>query len=545
MTFSLWRGLAVGASLFALSAGASAADDAAGDLPLSLRLSPGQYKQIIADVFGPTISIQGRFEPEIRTDGLLAIGARSVSISDTGIERYDDMARGVAAQVIDARHRDTFVHCKPQAANAADDACAKQFISLIGRLLYRRSLNENELGTQVRVAAESAAKLHDFYAGLSTSLAEMLISPDFLFRYKRTETDASGQRRLDGYSKASVLSFFLWNSVPDDALLKAAENGSIHTQEGLQRQVDRMISSSRMEGGLRAFFSDMLGFSEFEVLAKDPTFFPRYTITVKEDSQEQTLKTIVDHVMVRRGDYRDLFTTPHTYLTRSLAALYNVPLPEKTDNGQPMHWQPYTYKEGDPRAGLLAQASFVALYSPAGRSSPTARGKALRENILCQKVPPPPGNVDFKFVQDTSNPQYKTTRDRLTAHRSEAMCAGCHKITDPIGLALENFDSAGGFRTKENGVVIDTTGELSGVKFEGPIGLAKVLHDDPAVVSCVAKRAFGFAAGRLPASQDADWPKIEAAFKDSKYNVLELMRRIALSDVVYTVPARQVAAAQK
>ncbi len=546
------RLLLLGAGLLPLALASSdhrvrAADDAAtaAEPAQSIRLSPSQYKQSIADIFGGHIAIAGRFEPEERTEGLLAIGARQVSVSSTGVERYDDLARGVAAQVVDKDHRDTLLPCKPKAENAADEACARDFITAIGELMYRRPMSSAEVESKVKASSEAANTLHNFYAGQAAILSDMLISPKFLFRYRVLEPDPNhpGQQRLDAYSKASALSFFLWNSTPDKMLLKAAETGEINTKEGLKRQVDRMVSSPRVEGAVRAFFADMLGFSEFETVAKDPQFFPRYTLTVKDQSQEQTLRTVVDHLIARQGDYRDLFTTPHTFLTSSLAPIYGVPLIDKTDNGQPEHWMPYSFQPGDPRAGILAQASFVALHSPAGRTSPTGRGKALRENILCQAVPPPPGNVDFKFVQDTSNPVYKTTRDRLTAHRSEAMCAGCHKITDPIGLALENFDSAGGYRTTENGVQIDTSGELSGVKFDGPAGLAKVLHDDPAVTSCVAKKAFAFGAGQLPAANDAEWVGIQKKFTDSHYNFVELLRQIALSDLLYKLPPSKVAAA--
>jgi hypothetical protein len=398
-------------------------------------------------------------------------------------------------------------------------------------------LSAQEIQNLVAVAHASTDTLHDFYAGMAVAIRDLLISPEFLFRYKTLEPDPSnpGKLRMDGFSKAAALSYFLWNSTPDDMLLKAAESGELQTKDGLRKQVDRMVSSPAVEYGVRAFFYDMLGFSQFEVLSKDPSFFPRFTARVKEDAQEQTLRTLVDHLITRQGDYRDIFTTPHTFMTRALAALYGVPLVEKTDNGQPMHWQPYVYPDNDPRAGLLAQVSFVALYSPAGRTSPTGRGKALREYILCQMVPPPPANVDFKFVSDTSNPLYKTTRDRLTAHRTNPVCAGCHRITDPIGLALENFDSAGGYRTSENGVAIDTTGELSGVKFDGPVGLAKTIHDEPAATSCVAKRAFAFAAGHSPDTNSAEWTQIERRFADTKYNFPQLLRQIALSDMLYAV----------
>ena len=526
----------------------TAAATASGDeMALSLRLSPSQYRASITDIFGSSIRITGRFEPETREQGLLAIGARTANITDTGLERYDELARGISDQVVDEQHRATLIGCKPASDKGRDDSCARSFFGRVGPLLYRRPLSGDQIEARVQAAGMAADKLHDFYSGVSVSLAEMLIAPDFLFRYKTVEPDPAhpGQERLDAYSKATELSFFLWNTTPDQELLDSARTGAIHTPAGLKKQVDRLLSSPRLEDGVRAFFADMLGFSDFESLTKDPSFFPRYTLSVKEESQEQTLRTIVDHLLTRGGDYRDLFTTPHTFLTRSLAALYDVPLVDTIDNGQPQRWLPYTYPPGDPRAGLLAQSSFTALFSPAGRTSPTGRGKAVRENILCERVPPPPGNVSFKFIEDTSNPNYKTARARLTAHRSQPMCAGCHKLTDPIGLGLENFDSAGGYRSSENGVTIDASGDLSGVKFDGPVSLAKVVHDDPAATSCVARKAFAFDTGYLPPTAAPQWKQIQTAFAASHYNFVELMRQIAMSDLAYSVPSSAVVASTR
>ncbi len=341
------------------------------------------------------------------------------------------------------------------------------------------------------------------------------------------------------YDKASELSYFLWNTAPDQELVDAAKSGQLYTQAGLTRQVNRLLASPRIADGVRGLFSDMLSFTDFDAVSKDPNFFPRYVPSIKEEAQEQTLRTIVDHIVVRHGDYRDLFTTPHTFLNKDLASLYDVPLVDASANGQPQRWLPYTYPAGDPRAGLLSQASFTTLWSPSGRTSPTVRGKALRQNILCEKVPPPPGNVSFKFVEDTSNPDFKTTRQRLTAHRTEPMCAGCHKLTDPLGLALENFDSAGEYRTQENGVNIDSSGELSGKPFDGPQGLSRVVHDDPALTSCVAQRAFAFETGYVPAKDDPQWQQIQQKFASSHYDVLELLRQIALSNLSYSAPEQK------
>ena len=527
------------------AAESTGATEVATATPTSLRLSPSQYKQSIADVFGDSIEVHGRFEPEQRDQGLLAIGARTTNVTDGGFLAYDEVARDVSGQVVDLRHRAALIGCKPHSDVSRDDSCARTFFARVGPLLYRRPLTRNEIDDVVKAAGLGADKLHDFYSGVRLSLAGMLVSPEFLLRFKKMEPDPanSGQERINPYSKATALSYFLWNTTPDQELLEAAKSGALNNRAGLEKQVNRLLSSPRVADGIRGLFADMLGFSEFERVSKEAAFFPNYTATIKLQSQEQTLRTIVDHIVNRRADYRDLFTTPNTFLTIDLAAIYGVPLVDTTDNGQPQRWIKYSYANGDARSGILSQASFTTLWSPSGRTSPTGRGKALRENILCQTVPPPPGNVEFKFVEDTSNPNLKTTRERITAHRSEAMCAGCHKLTDPQGLALENFDSAGQLRMRENGAVIDASGEFNGVKFDGPFGLAQIVRNDPAATSCVAQRAFEFETGYKPPMKDPRWQQIQQSFAASKYDVIELLRQIALSDLSYSSPPKMMTAA--
>jgi hypothetical protein len=208
-----------------------------------------------------------------------------------------------------------------------------------------------------------------------------------------------------------------------------------------------------------------------------------------------------------------------------------------TANGAPDQWTPYEYPEGDPRGvGILTQASFVALHSHPGRSSPTVRGKAVREVLLCQKVPDPPGNVNFTVVQDTSNPVYKTARARLKAHATEAMCTGCHRITDPIGLAMENFDSAAGYRTSENGEVIDTNGDLNGKKYSDAVGLGKAIHDDPATASCLVNKVFAYASGRTAVKSEREWMTyMVKRFADEGYRLPSLLRNVATSDAFYRI----------
>ncbi len=512
---------------------ASAADaqPAAGPAMMHL-LSAQQYRQIIDDTFGPDIEVNGRFTTETRRAGLLAISSGVTSVTMAEMEAFDNLARSIAAQVTDRTRRDYLIPCKPASERAVDDACAAKFFEATGRFLFRRPLTTDEVKIQVEAAARATEKVKNFYEGLSLSLASMLASPEFLFRQEIPVSDPAqpGQYVLDSYSKASRLSFFLWNSQPDAELLRAAQAGDLNTPAGIAKQVDRMIASRRFEGVVRNFFSDMLRFDDFGNLQKDATVFPKFSLTVSSDAAEQTLLTLVDLLVTQHGDYRDIFTTRRTFLTTTLAAIYGVPLVKSTPRMEPPSWQPYEYEEGNPRAGILSHISFTALHSHPARTSATIRGKALREVFLCQTVPNPPANVNFTVVQNTDNPLYKTARERLTAHSTNPACAGCHKITDPIGLSLEKFDGSGSFRNDENGAHIDTAGAFNGKPFSNPLELGKVLHDDPGATDCLVTRAVSYALGREIADGEKPWhTALNKSFADDQYRLPELFRRIATS----------------
>ncbi len=521
------------AAILALSGcGPADAPPTQGGPPGMRRLTETQYRQAVADIFGVDIKITGRFEPDLRKGGLLAVGASDVSVTRTGFEQYDAMARRIAAQAVDEKHRATLIPCVPASAKAPDPACAAQFFGKIGRLVLRRPLDPQKLQAMVDLAGAEAKSSNNFYAGLESVLAGMLEAPEFLFRVDVAAPDPNhtGGVRLDGFSKATRLSFLLWDTTPDDELLSAAERGELDARAGLTRQVDRMLASPRLDAGVRAFFSDLLGFDELSMVEKDHVIYPRFSKTVIADAEEQTLRTITDQLIVRRADYRDLFTTRHTFMTRTLGLVYRVPV--RAEKG----WEPFEFPAGDPRGGLLTQVSFLTLHGPSGRSSPTLRGKAVRELLMCEPVPAPPANVNFALVEDTANAQYKTVRDRLTAHRKDAVCAGCHKIMDPLGLALENFDGLGQFRGDENGSPIDASGELDGMRFQDAEGFGKAMHDDPAVVSCLVNSVYRYASGRTPQPGEKEFVAwLQRNFAADGYRLPDLLRRIALSDAFYAI----------
>jgi len=531
------RGMTAWGCIAVLAFGLAACDQepvTSGGPATMRRLTEAQYRTIVADVFGSHIVIAGRFDPLQRTGGLLAIGAGRASMTQSGLERAAGMAKAIAQQVVNDTNRAVLIPCTPANAATRDDACATTTVDKIGRLLFRRPLTGDETATYVKIAGSAADTRKDFYAGLSYALQGLLSAPDFLFI---TETTADGNN-LDAYAKASRLSFALWNSTPDDTLLKAAASGALDTDKGVAAEVDRMIASPRLANGMRAFFTDAWALDDFATLEKDTLIYPAFTMTTTLDAKEQLLRTVEHHLLDKNADYRDLFVTRDTFVSRALGMVYRIPA------SNPTGWVPYTFPEGDARAGIQNLPGFVALRAHPGKSSPTLRGKAIRELLLCQRVPDPPAEVNFDQFNDPNSPA-KTARARLDLHSNEPACSGCHKIMDPIGLAQEHFDGAGQLRKTENGEAIDASGELDGIKFSDAVGLGQAMRVNPAAPACVVNRLYAYSVGRAVESGEKDWMRaLEMGFAEDDYRFTALLKRIVTSRAFLAVkPAATTSAA--
>jgi hypothetical protein len=507
------------------NAAASDAGGPAGNTQPRFRLlTTQQYINTVQYFFGPDIKIDVKFAPLVRTDGLLVAGASRAGISDSQVEVYQRVASIVSTQVTSKERRYTLLPCRPKSEEAADDACAAKFLGDVTRYLYRAPLEKERLDELVAETGKTATRLNDFYGAMQLALESVLLSPNVLFVAETAESESknAGSAKLDSLSYATRLSLFLWNAAPDAALREAAIKGKLDSPKDRAKLIDAMLASPRLEKGVRAFFDDMFAFDDFETISKDAEIYPYFLGEAAGDAREQTLRTVVDQLLKKDRDYRDLYTTRETFLSPSLGVLYGITTPPG--------WQPYEFPPQANRDGILTQASFLALHSHPGRSSATLRGKALRELILCQTVPPPPANVDFSIV---NNPQseYKTARDRLDAHSQNPVCAGCHKITDPMGLALENFDGAGRFRETERGNAIDPSGGLDGKKFQSAEGLSKAVRDSPALPKCLVRRALTYGTGgKLPNSIEPSLVELNKAFADQGYRLRGLLKAIALSD---------------
>jgi hypothetical protein len=504
------------------------------------RLSEQEYRNSIADIFGKDIAVQGMFEPQIRMNGLIATSTSVLSITPAGFESFSKMADGIALQVTDEKHRGKLVSCIPKSAKAPDDACAAEFFGRHGLMLFRRPLTADELKMRVNLAGRMTKSSGDFYAGLRYGLAQMLQSPNFLFRKEKAVAAGGKVLTLEPYSRATRLSYLMWDTTPDAELLRAADSGELNTAMGLDKQVDRMLASTRLEAGMRAFFTDMLELDTFDTVSKDALIYPKWGGAMPSSAKEETLRTVINLGLRENGDLRDLMTTRETFINRSMAALYDV---DFTFDGD---WVPYEFPKDSGRSGIVTQVSMLSMFSHPGQSSPTKRGVALMDIFLCEPTPTPPANVDFSAINDTTGP-LKTVRERLMAHATTPTCASCHNHSDPIGLSLEGFDTIGGRRLTENGQLIDLSATLQGKKFSDGPGLGQYLHDNPKFPACVAKKLYAYARGMD--TEEVEASAVKPAFKafaDSGYRLRALVKGLVESPAFFnaSAPVQEASASQ-
>jgi hypothetical protein len=488
------------------------------------RLTEQEYRNSIGDIFGKDIVMQGVFEPGKRIGGLIETSAGVLSVTPVGFDSYSKMADSIAVQVTSEKGRARLVSCKPASATLPDNACATEFFSHYGLMLFRRPLTGDELQSRVKLAADMTKATHDFYTGLRYGLATLVQSSNFLFRTEVAVPTAAKDYTLDSYSRAARLSYLIWDTTPDAELLQAAQTKKLDTPAGLAGQVDRLMASPRLDTGMRAFFSDMLQLDTFDNVSKDSLLYPKWSVALAAAAREETLRTTINLSLHDNGDMRDLMTTPNTYINRSLAAIYGVPFNFDGD------WVPQAFAPEDGRSGIVTQVSMLSMFSHPGRSSPTERGVALMDIFLCEPTPTPPNNVDFSVVNNTNGP-LKTVRERLMAHATNSVCASCHTHSDPIGLSLEGFDTIGRSRGAENGQVIDVSATIQGKSFVGAQGLGRFLHDNPKYPACVARKLYSY--GKGVDSQDVEPQDFKAAYKafsDSGYRMRSLLKGMTESE---------------
>jgi hypothetical protein len=480
------------------------------------RLTLSQYQNSLQDLLNVTPDISA-LTPVAPRNGLRAIAASSVALPQRDLESFGTLADSASAQVFgDVNARMKLVGC-----DASQSACADSFVAAFARRAFRRPLLPDESARYLALLRKATQQSGDGWLGLRVVTSALLQSPHFLYRSELGEADAAdpARRKLSDYELAARLSFFLWNTTPDDALLAAADSGKLATAPGRSAEVQRLLASPRAAQAVEELFSDYLQLEALDALVKLPEVYPQATPSLAAAMKQETLLALRSALFERGGDFRDAFRSTKTFANAELAALYGLRAPSGGAFAE------VELPASGPRAGLLMQASFLAAHAHPSRSSPTRRGKFVRESLLCQSIPAPPDDVNTTLT-DTSTA--KTLREKLTAHRSDARCAGCHMLMDPIGLALEHFDGIGAFRDTENGARIDASGELDGRTFQDARGLAEALAAHPQLADCFARTLLRYARGALEtASETPALQSLTQQFAAAGHRLPDLMARIA------------------
>jgi hypothetical protein len=480
------------------------------------RLTTAQYRNAIRDLFGAEVVVPPALEPDVALDGFDAVGSSKSTVSARGVEQYEAAAFAIGNQVIaDPKLLSRVLTCKP--ATPTDEACARTFATTLGRRVFRRPLTADETTKVVTVMTTSATTLGTFEKGVPFGIAALLQSPNFLYR---PVFGQGGQHT--GYELATRLSFFLWNTIPDDALLAAAEKGELATYEGVQNEVDRMLASPNARDGLRNFVKEWFRLGDLDRLEKDAKLFTTYNVELGPMAREETLRLFDYLVFDKNADIRDVLTTRKTFVTPKLASMYQIPAPS------PSGFAAVALPAESPRRGLLGQIAILALYAHPTSSSATLRGKFVREKLLCVEIPAPPVNVNTALPEPTADA--RTLRQRVKVHLEEPSCAACHSIMDPIGLGLEQFDGIGRYRTMENAAPIDPAGVLDGQKFSNPAELAEAIKNHRDFPTCITRKVFQYATGMKPTDNDAATLKaLSDHFAAAGYRLKPLMSAIATS----------------
>ena len=354
-----------------------------------------------------------------------------------------------------------------------DEACATKILSNLARRAYRRPATETDLRVPLKFYRE-ARKTEGFEAGIEMGLRAVLVSPEFLFRVEQDPTGVAPKAvyRISNLELASRLSFFLWSSIPDEELLAAAVRGELHQPTVLQKQVKRMLADGRSKMLVTNFADQWLYLRNLASITPDMRAFPDFDDNLRQAFRKET-HLFFESVMREDRSVLDLLRADYSFLNERLAKHYGVP------NVYGSRFRKVTFGPETMRGGLLRQGSILTVTSYATRTSPVIRGKWILDNILGVPPPPPPPNVPA-LEEAKAAMKKMTMRERLSEHRKNPACSGCHKLMDPVGFSLENFDAVGRWRQAEDGTPVDVSGGLpDGANFSGVAGLEKALLTRP------------------------------------------------------------------
>jgi hypothetical protein len=483
------------------------------------RITHSEYNNAARDLLGVTGKPASAFPADTQI-GLFDNTITAQTVSQLLGDSYLETAVSIAEDIDDVN---ALVGCDA----ASGDTCVRPFVERFGRRAYRRPLTSAEVDALMAKNAE-AREAEDAAMGVRAVVASILISPNFVFR-PEAGGDASAlpkAKQATAFELASRLSTLIWASVPDDALLDAAQNGELATREQVADQARRMLTDDKAKVAIVSFYEQWLGLPLLSSATKDADAFPMWSDTLRDSMREETQRFISHVLWEDDAQLSTLFTAPYSFINASLAELYGV-------SGGPSDDATFAKTDLDPaqRAGVLTQGAFMSSYANPQFSSPIKRGKWVRVRMLCQDLPDPPANVP---APPPPSPDV-STRERFAMHTNSPACSGCHVLIDGLGFGLENYDGIGKFRTMENGAAVDASGRVNesdiDEEYTGGVELAALLARSGQARDCLPTQWLRYAMGREEEDSDTcSLVSVRQAFEASGGDMRELMVALTQTD---------------
>ena len=388
----------------------------------------------------------------------------------------------------DTPSRERIFSCRPKTA-ADEDACATKILTTLARRAYRKPVTKADT-TRLLTFYRAGRARGSFDDGIQMALRRMLASPSFVFRVEEDNPTAKPGtlQNVTDIELASRLSFFLWSTIPDDALMDLAVKGQLRTPAVLEREVSRMIADPKADAFVANFSGQWLHTRNLRTVAPNHDEFPDFDDTLRDAFQTEA-EMFFESIVRGDKDVLDLLTADYTFVNERLAKHYGIP------NVYGSHFRKVTVTN-DARRGLLGKGGLLMVTSRADRTAPVLRGKWVLENVL--GTPPPPPLPNVPPLEGSTEEAPRTLRERMERHRASPTCAGCHKLMDPIGFSLENFDAIGAWRTREAGVPLNASGQLAdGTQIDGVVALRNAILARPDVfVRTLTEKLMTYAIGR-------------------------------------------------
>jgi hypothetical protein len=455
------------------------------------RLTRIEYDNTVRDLLGEGAQPARAFPPEE-----IALGfdnsATARGVTEPLTEQYMLAAEGLAER---ASNEAAIVPCDPAAMGEA--SCADRFLRTFGQNAYRRPLDEDEIRS-LQGTFDRGRQTGTFQTGVRFVIERILQSPSFLYRVEVGEPSPveGAAAPLMSWERASRLSYFLWQTMPDRSLFAAAAAGELATRAQVLAQARRMLADPKARPVLAHFAEQWLNLDKLDAVVKDTVQFPAFTRDVPALLKEETHRFVADVVWNRQGGLGMLLTAPYTFVNSKTAPFYGLAAPPGSDFVR-------VDLDARQRSGIVTQLGFLAFAAKPNQTSPVRRGLFVRNNLMCDPPASPPPDINVKVPEPEPG---QTGRERFATHTANVACAGCHRAMDLIGFGFESYDAVGRWRESDAAQRIDASGEVTSStigKFVGAVELARKLSESEQVRQCLGKQWFRFAFGREETGDDA------------------------------------------